>query len=138
MHEDGFVCMTVCSFQQVERSDGIHIEVIEWATGGQVMAGLRGCVDNQVWLNRFDEGKDGLPVADVQFVMFEVGVGGFQPMLIPAGITFFAKEIPPHVVIGPGDLPAAIMEVGHNLGADQAVGASDDQSFQCQNPLVRT
>jgi len=64
-------------------------------------------------------------------MMLEVCISSFQPMLIPASIPFFPKEIPSHVVIGPCDLPTAIVEVGHNFRTDQPVGASDDQLFQC-------
>jgi hypothetical protein len=67
--------MTAHRFEQVERSSGIDVEVVEGALRGQVVARLRGGMDDRAGDERLDQSPDALSIANVEFVVREPGAG---------------------------------------------------------------
>jgi hypothetical protein len=58
-------------FEEVQRADGVGVEVIKRNRRRAVMRGLRGGVDDDVGFNFCNEVENALPVANVQFVVGE-------------------------------------------------------------------
>jgi len=131
--KDGLGRGTARGLQQVQGADGVDVEVVEGARGGQVVAGLRGSVDDQLGAELFDRPEDFRPVADVELVVLELRKLFLEPRLVPPGIARRAEEIGAHVVVDAVDLVFLGGEVGDHLAADQAVRAGN-QDFHGRFP----
>ena len=61
-------------------------------------------------------------------------------LLVPAGVARGPEESRPAVVVDAVNPPAGGREVGHDLGADQAGGAGDEEGAypHCLNPPAPT
>ena len=64
-------------------------------------------------------------VANIQFVVMEVRMGGHEPALIPARVALGAEEVGAHVVVDAVDLPAELAEIVDDLRADKTRGTCD-------------
>jgi hypothetical protein len=73
VHERGFRAGLAGGLEEVQRADGVGVEIIERDRGGAVMRGLGGGVDDDRGRDRLDEGEDARAVADVEFVVDEAG-----------------------------------------------------------------
>ena len=92
-------------FEQVQGADGVHVEVVERAGRGEVVARLGGGVDDQVGPAVGDQREHPGPVADVEFDVGERRVGVDEPLLVPAGVAAGAEEVGPLVVVDPDHPP---------------------------------
>ena len=110
-------------FEEVKGACGVDVEIVERAGGGEVMAGLGGGVDDRSRFEFFDEGQDRGAVPNIEFVMTEEGEGLSEAMLVPAGVSAWAKEVGPLVVVDSVDFFAARGKEGDHFGSDQARGA---------------
>lgn len=119
----------VRGFQYVQCADGVDVEVFEGPGGSEVVAGLRGGVDDDGGAEGGEEGADGSAVADVEFVVAEIPVGIEEPLLVPAGVAAGSEEIGAHVVVDAVDGPSKAGEVGDHFGADEAGGAGDEKDI---------
>ena len=63
--------------------------------------------------------------------MTEGGEGFDEAVLIPAGVSAWAKEIGPLVVVDSVDFFATGGKEGNHLGSDQARGAGDEEFHDC-------
>jgi phosphopantetheine adenylyltransferase len=61
-----------CSFKEVQRADGVGVEVIKGNRSRAIVRGLRGGVDDDVGFDFGNEVENALPVADVEFVVGKV------------------------------------------------------------------
>ena len=84
------------------------------------MAGLGGGVDDGGGFEFFDESEDRRAVPNIELVMAEGGEGFDEAVLIPAGVSAWAKEVGPLVVVDSVDFLAEGGEVGDDFGADEA------------------
>jgi len=66
-----------------------------------------------------------VPVANVQFMVFEVRIPHQQSCLIPPGISINTEKGGPHVVIHPVNLPAFATEILDHFAAYKAIRSSD-------------
>ena len=114
-------------FEEVEGACGVDVEIVERAGGGEVVAGLGGGVDDCSGFEFFDEGQDRGAVTNIEFVMAEGGEGLGEAMLVPAGVTAWAKEVGPLVVVDSVDFFAARGKEGDHFGSDQARGAGYEE-----------
>ena len=62
----------------------------------------------------------------VERVVREPAGGAAEPLEVPRRVAVRAEEVAPHVVVDPVDDPAAGIEVGHRLRADEAAAAGDE------------
>ena len=106
--------------EQVQRADGIDVEIIKGPGGGQVVAGLGGGVNQQVRFERGEKGVNPGAVADIQFMMVKLRVDGLQAALVPAGVAAGAEEIRPRVVVDAIHFPACLAEIIHDLRPNKA------------------
>lgn len=106
-------------FQQVQRTDGIDVEIIEWARSGQVMAGLGGRVCDVGWAKLLEEFQYPRPVTDIQFNVLEIFALRQQLSLVPTGIPLGAEKVGPHVIVNTVDLPAQCVKMTDDFGADE-------------------
>ena len=95
---------------------------------GEVVRGLRRRVDDEVRPRLADEPLDPVAVADVEVVVLEPRRLPPQPLEVPGRVAVLPEEVAAHVVVDPVHAPAALVEEGHALGADQAARARDDRS----------
>ncbi len=65
-------------FKQVERADGVGIEVVERNGGGAVVRRLGGGVDDGIRTESGEQVEHALAVADIEFVVVEGGAEGFR------------------------------------------------------------
>ena len=110
-------------FKKVEGASGVDVKIVERAGGGEVVAGLSGGVDDRSRFEFFDEGQDRGAVTNIEFVMAEGGEGLGEAALVPAGVSAWAKEVGPLVVVDSVDFFAARGKEGDHFGSDQARGA---------------
>ena len=106
------------SLEQVEGADCVDVEIVERAGGGEVVAGLGGGVDDGGGFKFFDEGKDRGAVPNIELVMTEGGKGLEEAVLIPAGVSAWAKEVGPLVVVDSVDFLAEGSKVGDDFRSD--------------------
>jgi len=105
-------------FKKVEGADCVDVEIVERAGGSEVVAGLGGGVDDRGGFKFFDEGEDRRAVPNIELVMTERGKGLSEAMLVPAGVSAWAKEIGPLVVVDSVDFFAARGKEGNYFGSD--------------------
>ena len=55
------------------------------------------------------------PIANIQVVVPERGMGRQQPTRVPTGIALGPEEVSPHIVVDAVDLPAERTEVVHDF-----------------------
>jgi hypothetical protein len=79
-------------FEEVQRADGIGVEVVKRNRRRAVMRGLCGGVDDDVGLNFCNEVENALPVTDVEFVVGEAGDEIGEAFLVPARVTLWSKK----------------------------------------------
>jgi hypothetical protein len=116
-------------FEQVERADGVRVEVVERDRGGAVVARLSGGVNDGVGL-QFGEQLDGAgPVADVEFVMLKRAERRFKPPLVPAGVARLPEEDGPLVVVDAVNSPAKGVEKRADFRADEPRRTSDEKGL---------
>ena len=107
-------------FEEVEGADGVDVEIVERAGGGEVVAGLGGGVDDGGGFEFIDEGEDRGAVPNIELMMAERGEGFDETVLIPAGVSAWAKEIGPLVVIDSVDFFATGGKEGDDFRANEA------------------
>src|SRR5688572_16494903 len=71
VHERRFWTKPPRRLEQVQRASGVRVEVVEWDSGGAIMRGLRGGVDDHGRAEIVNEPEDAVPVANIQLVMTE-------------------------------------------------------------------
>ena len=59
--------------------------------------------------------------------MVEGGEGFGEAVLVPAGVSAWAKEVGPLIIVDSVDFFAARGKEGDHFGSDQARGASDEE-----------
>jgi hypothetical protein len=92
MHERRLRAFLAGGLQHVECADGVGVEIVE-GNGGCVVVGWLGCgVDNGVWPHRFHQSEHTCAVADINFMVNEVGELDGEAVLVPAGIPLRAEE----------------------------------------------
>jgi hypothetical protein len=134
-HEDehrvaeGGVAGQAGGLKEVERADGVDVEIVEGALGGEVVGRLRGGVDDQVGLGVFDEALHRGAVADVGLDVGEVFRFALEALEVPGGVALGSEKVGPHVVVDADDAVAAAVEVGDGFGADQSTGACDEDGL---------
>ena len=114
-------------FKEVEGASGVDVKIVERAGGGEVVAGLSGGVDDRSGFEFFDEGQDRGAVTNIEFVMVKGWEGLGEAVLIPAGVSAWAKEVGSLVVVDSVDFFAARGKEGDHFGSDQARGASYEE-----------
>ncbi len=127
VREHDFGHVTARGFEQIQRADGVHVKIIERARGGEIVARLRGGVNEQCWFQRGNQFVRARAVADVEFVMLKIFVGGKQTALIPARVAARAKKVGAHVVVHAVNFPAELAEMGDDFRTDETGRAGDEQ-----------
>jgi hypothetical protein len=97
------------------------------ARGGEVVAGLGGGVDDRGGFEFFDECEDRRAIPYIELVMTEGGKGLSEAMLVPAGVSAWAKEVGSLVVVDAVDFFATGGKEGNHFGSDQARGAGYEE-----------
>ena len=115
MGEGAFRAGPPCGLQKVERPHGVNVKIIKGPGGGEVVAGLGGGVDNGRGLKLSDKLQNGLAIANIQLMVFEVFKLFRQPLLVPAGVTAGAKEVGPLVIVDPVHLRPLPSEVADDF-----------------------
>ncbi len=100
-----------CCFKHVQGADRIDIEIVEWATGSQVMAGLSCRVDDQVRAGLAQAAQHRSSIADIELMMGEGFVCPAQALLVAAGIALRSEKIRPHIVVDAVYPPAPTAEM---------------------------
>jgi hypothetical protein len=116
--------------EEVQRADGVHLEVVEWPLRGEVVRGLGGGVDDQGGPCLRDEPRDPGAVADVEVVVLEATRLAPEPLEVPGRVPVRAEEVAPHVVVDAVHAPAALVEEGHHLRPDEPAGAGDESGLR--------
>lgn len=113
-------------FKEVQRADGVGVEIIKRNCGRAVVRGLRGGVDDDVGLNFCNEVENALPVANIEFVVGEAGDKIGEAFLVPARVALGSKKCRALVVVHPVDGTVLAGEKNRDFGTDEARGASDE------------
>ena len=137
MHEGRLRARLARGFEQVERADGVGVEVVKGDGGGAVVRGLRGSVDDDGRLHLADKGEDAGAVADVDLVVNEAGHLSSEARLVPARVALRAEEDGALVVVHPVDGVTELAgKIDADLGADEAGGAGDEEGLGHTRPCV--
>jgi len=113
-------------FEEVQRADGVGVEVVKRNRSRAVVRRLGGGVDDDVGLDFGHEIKDALTVTDVEFVVGEAGDDVGEAFLVPACVALRTKKCRALVVVHPVDGAALAGEKNRDFGTDEAGGASDE------------
>ena len=113
--------------EQVERADRVHVEVVEGPAGGEVVRRLGGGVDDEVGLVSSDERVHAVAVPQVEVVVREALRLRPQAREVRCGIAEVTEEVAAHVVVDAVDVPAALVEEGDQLTADEAARPGDER-----------
>ena len=91
------------------------------------MARLGGGVNDRGGVEFFDEFEDRGAIPNIELVMTEGGEGLSEAMLVPAGVSAWAKEVGSLIVVDAVDLLATGGKEGNHFGSDEAGGAGDEE-----------
>ena len=103
--------------EQVDRANGVDLEVQERNGRRSIVARLGGSVDHRLKALTFEELEHPLPVPDIDGYVPKARTRALQSRGVPGGIAGGPEEDGPHVVIIPHDFVATLVEVLHSLGA---------------------
>lgn len=113
-------------FEQIERADGVGVEIVE-GNGRSTVMGRLGCsVDDDGWLDLLDQGQHALPVANIDFMVHKAGQVTLEALLVPAGISLGAEKDGTLIVIHTMDGVAQLREMTANFGADKTRRTGDE------------
>jgi len=107
-------------FKKVEGADSVDVEVIERAGGGEVVAGLGGGVNDRGRLEFFHECEDRRAIPNIELVMTEGGEGLSEAVLVPTGVSTWAKEVGSLIVVDAVDFLATGGKECNHFRSDQA------------------
>ena len=113
-------------FEEVQRADGVSVEVIKGNRSRAIVRGLRGGVDDDVGFDFCDKIENALPVANVQFVVGEAWDEVSEAFLVPTRVALGAKKGRALVVVHPMDGTALPGEKNRYFGTNEAGGAGDE------------
>ena len=82
------------------------------------MAGLGGGVDDGGGFEIFDECEDRRAVSNIEFVMSEGGEGLGEAVLVPAGVSAWAKKVGSLIIVDAVDFLATGGKEGNHFGSD--------------------
>ena len=82
------------------------------------MAGLGGGVDDRGGFEFFDECEDRRAIPNIELVMMEGGEGLSEAMLVPAGVSAWAKEVGSLIIVDAVDFFATGGKEGDHFGSD--------------------
>ena len=91
------------------------------------MAGLGGGVDDRGGFEFFDECENRGAIPNIELVMTEGGEGLSEAVLVPAGVSAWAKKVGPLVIVDSMDLFATGGKEGNHFRSDQARGAGYEE-----------
>ena len=106
--------------EQIERADGIHVEVVKWPAGGKVVARLRSGMNYCIGTLLGDKFDDTVPVANIKIMKRVMLEFRSQAIGVPIGIALRSEEIGAHVVVDANDVPSIASKRGDDLAANQA------------------
>ena len=106
--------------EQVEGADGVGVEIVEGNRRGAIVRGLGGGVDDGVRGEGLDEVEDAGAIADIEFVMFEVGEFFLESALVPAGVAHGAEEDGALVIVESVNVISPGVEQDAYFGTDQS------------------
>lgn len=107
-------------FQQVQRADGIHVEIHKRNLLRLVVRRLGGTVNDQVKPLRLEEIHDLLPVADVERHVGKAPGVLAQALKVPARVARRAKKLAAQIVINAEDLVPRAVVMRNGFRPDQS------------------
>jgi hypothetical protein len=113
--------------EQVERAQGVDLEIVERPRRGQVVAGLGRAVNGDVELFRFEKAEYGVAVADVEVAVDKVPDARLEAPEGGPGVAARAEEIHTHVVVNAEHRVEVPVHLDDAFGTDEAAGARDEQ-----------
>lgn len=115
-----------CGFEEVQRADGVGVEIIKRNRSRAVVRGLGGSVDDNVGFDFGNEVENALPVANIEFVVGEAGDQISEAFLVPTRVALGPKKCRALVVVHPVDGTALPGKKDGYFGTDEAGRASDE------------
>ncbi len=129
VHEGRLRARLPRGFEEVERADGVGVEIVERDRRGAVVRGLGRGVDDDRRLDGLDQRQDAGAVADVELVVDEARQLLREALLVPAGVTLRPEEDRPLVVVHAVDGVAQGGEINADFRADEARGTGDEDGL---------
>jgi len=120
--------------QEIERPDGIDVEIIKGATGCEIVTGLSRRMNNDIRPQFLEQTQHLGPVPDIEFMMAEIPTAFRKAPLVPAGIAPGTEEIRPHVVVHSVEFPAPCIKMTDDLGTDQTARTGYQHFHQISPP----
>src|SRR5579859_6551501 len=90
-------------------------------------------MDDQVKFFRFEQIKDLLPVANIQFVVAKMAGGMAETFQIPAGVSLRAKKLTAQVVVNPMNLMSLAVIMADRFRPDQTIGTGNQYFHRWQD-----
>ena len=118
--------MEACSLQHVHGAHRVDIEVVKRSGGSQIVAGLRGTMNDKVRPEGFQQFQHSGAIADIHNMMTEVLGGSLQAFKVPCGVPIRPEKFAPHIVIHPVNLPPLAIKVGRAFRPDKPAAAGDE------------
>ncbi len=126
-HEHRLGAVPSAALEEIHRPHGVDVEIVERPARGEVVARLRGAVDDEVERALVAKGpRQRGAIADVHVVRAKAPGRAAQALEVPAGASVGTEEVGPHVVVDPHDGTGARVEVEDELGADESAGPGDE------------
>jgi hypothetical protein len=102
-------------FEHVQRAAGVHIKIIERARRCEIVARLRGSVNNGARFDFLQQRQHCRASANIQFVMLEILVRRSEPLLVPTRIAARSEEIRAHIVVHAVNFPTELAKMFNDL-----------------------
>src|SRR5579871_959939 len=120
--------------QHVHGAQRVYIEIVVRYGSRLIVRRLRGGVNDKLRPLSFEHLPDRLAIADVDRQMPVALERGAQFLDDRVGGALFPEELPPHVVVDSGNLPAFRRKLAYAFRADQPARSSYE-SLHSQNPI---
>ena len=115
--------MLAGGFEQIQRTQRVHLKIDQRNVSGFIVRGLRGAMDNQVKRVFLEDRLNPHTIPDVEIIVAEILGGTLKTLQVPGRVSRNAKELAPHVVIDTDDGMPLPVKVLHSFGTDEAAAA---------------
>jgi hypothetical protein len=111
INERRFLAIAASSLQEVECSDGVYLEIVEGDRRSQIVGGLGGGVNYNIWSHLFDGLIDRVAVAYVHLMVIEMRNVLFESPPVPARVSLYAEENRALIVVYSMDFESSLREI---------------------------
>jgi hypothetical protein len=125
VHEWRFLAVATRSLEEVQRTGGVRVEIVERNSGRALVRRLRGRMHDHIRPHGLDEIQDRLAIADIVVVVNEPRECPFEAALIPPSVARLSEENGALIVVDAVHVEV-VREICADCRSDETRGTGDE------------